>query len=225
MILDAHTHVFPSEICRSREDYFSDEPAFKALYGAPSSRLVEPQELLTAMEEEGVEAAVASGFPWRRQHEVILEAMRRWPRKIIGFCNVNPLDAAAPREVERCLAAGFRGVGELAWYEDDPGEDLEYFLTPLAELSQHFGVPLLLHMNDPVGAPYPGKAAIRLETVYRLIQKFPEVNWILAHWGGGLPFYGLLKKEAFTARRSIAWPPRWWDPRKSSSGAIIPCCR
>ncbi len=202
MILDAHTHVFPEEICRRREDFFSDEPAFKALYGAPKSRLVDPEGLLQALGEEGVEAALVSGFPWRqerlwrRQHEVILQAMHRWPRKIIGFCTVNPLEPAAPREVERCLAAGFRGVGELAWYEDDPGEDLEYFLSPVAELCQHYGVPLLLHMNDPVGAFYPGKAAIRLEAVYRLIQKFPEVNWILAHWGGGLPFYGLLKKEA-----------------------------
>ena len=202
MLLDAHTHVFPEEICRRREDFFSDEPAFKALYGAPQSRLVDPEELLQALREEGVEAAVVSGFPWqqerlwRRQHEVILEAMRRWPRRIIGFCTVNPLEPAAPREVERCLAAGFRGVGELAWYVDDPGEDLEYFLSPVAELCQHYGVPLLLHMNDPVGAPYPGKAAIRLEAVYRLIQKFSEINWILAHWGGGLPFYGLLKKEA-----------------------------
>jgi hypothetical protein len=202
MILDAHTHVFPEEICRHREDFFSDEPAFKALYEAPKSRLVSPEELLAAYEEEGVEAALVSGFPWRqerlwrRQHEVILEAMRRWPRKIIGFCNVNPLEPAAPQEVERCLSAGFRGVGELAWYVEDPGEDLEYFLTPIVELSQHYSVPLLLHMNDPVGASYPGKAAICLEAIYRLIQKFPEVNWILAHWGGGLPFYGLLKKEA-----------------------------
>lgn len=209
MILDAHTHVFPREICRSREDFFADEPAFKALYGAPKSRLVAPEELLQALEEEGVEAAVVSGFPWRqerlwrRQHEVIHAAMGRWPRKFIGFCNVNPLDPAAPREVERCLAAGFRGLGELAWYVDDPGADLEYFLAPLAELSQHYNVPLLLHMNDPVGAPYPGKAAIRLEVIYRLIQKFPEVTWILAHWGGGLPFYGLLKKEVSEVFRRV----------------------
>jgi hypothetical protein len=209
MILDAHTHVFPPEICRGREDFFSDEPAFKALYGTPKSRLVEPEELLAGLAEGGVEAAVVSGFPWRqerlwrRQHEVILEAMRRWPRKIIGFCNVNPLETAAPREVERCLAAGFRGVGELAWYEDDPGDDLEHCLTPVAELAQHFGVPLMLHMNDPVGAPYPGKAIIRLEAIYRLIQKFPEVDWILAHWGGGLPFYGLLKKEVSEVFRRV----------------------
>ncbi len=209
MILDAHTHVFPQEICRHREDFFADEPAFKALYDAPKSRLVAPEELLAVMEEEGVDAAVVSGFPWRqerlwrRQHEVILEAMRRWPRRIIGFCNVNPLDKTAPREVEHCLAAGFRGVGELAWYVDDPGDDLAYFLTPLAELCQHFGVPLLLHMNDPVGAPYPGKAAIRLEIIYRLLQQFPHLDWILAHWGGGLPFYGLLKKEAPEVLRRV----------------------
>jgi uncharacterized protein len=201
MILDAHTHLFPAEVCRRREDFFADEPAFKALYDSPKSRLVDPEEFVAALEEEGVEAAVTSGFPWRqerlwrRQHEVILEAMRRWPRKIIGFCNVNPLDPAAPREVERCLAAGFRGIGELAWYVDDPGDDLEYFMTPLAELAQHYKAPVMLHMNDPVGAPYAGKAAIRLEAIYALIRKFPEVTWILAHWGGGLPFYGLLKKE------------------------------
>ena len=209
MILDAHTHVFPPEICRGREDFFSGEPAFKSLYGAPKSRLVDPEELLAAMEAEGVEAAVVSGFPWRqerlwrRQHEVILEAMRRWPRQIIGFCSVNPLAPEALREVERSLASGFRGVGELAWYVDDPGEELAYFLTPLAELAQHFNVPVMLHMNDPVGAPYPGKAVIRLETVYHIIQKFSEVTWILAHWGGGLPFYGLLKKEVPEVFRNV----------------------
>ena len=202
MLLDAHTHAFPEEVCRHREDFFADEPAFRVLYSDPKSRLVTPEELVQMLAEEEVEAAMVSGFPWRqerlwrRQHEVILEAMQRWPRKIIGLCNVNPLDRSAAREVERCLAAGFRGVGELAWYVDDPGDDLEYYLAPLAELSQHYQVPLLLHMNDPVGPAYPGKAAIRLDAVYRLIQKFPEATWILAHWGGGLPFYGLLKKEA-----------------------------
>jgi predicted TIM-barrel fold metal-dependent hydrolase len=209
MFLDAHTHVFPDEICRRREEFFADEPAFRTLYGSPKSRLVNPEELVAALEEEGVEAAVVSGFPWRqerlwrRQHEVILTAMRRWPRKIIGFCTVHPLEPGAPREVERCLAAGFRGVGELAWYVDDPGEDLEYYLAPVAELCEHYRAPLMLHMNDPVGAPYPGKAVIRLEGVYRLIRKFPEVTWILAHWGGGLPFYGLLKKEVQEVFRRV----------------------
>ncbi|MEW6387908.1 MAG: amidohydrolase family protein [Thermodesulfobacteriota bacterium] len=200
-ILDVHTHVFPEEICRRREDFFADEPAFRLLYDSPQARLVTPAEMLPALEEEGVEAAVIGGFPWRqerlcrRHNDVILEAAARWPRKFIPFCTVHPLEPGAPREVERCLAAGCRGIGELAWYSDDPRGHLLDFMAPIAELCQHHQAPLLLHLNDPVGAPYPGKAAIDLPEIYNLLKTFPRVTWILAHWGGGLPFFGLLKKE------------------------------
>ena len=201
MLLDGHTHVFPEEVCRRPEDFFADEPAFRLLYDSPKSRLVGPEEMIAAMAEAGVEAAVVMGFPWRqerlwrRQHEVILEAMRRFPRRLLGFCAVHVLSDGALREVERCLAAGFRGVGELAWYEADLGEDLVRVLAPIAELCQHYRAPLLLHTNDPVGASYPGKGALSLPALYRAIASFPEVDWILAHWGGGLPFYGLMKKD------------------------------
>lgn len=202
MILDAHTHIFPTEVCRRREDFFADEPAFRLLYDSPKARLVGPEDMVRSLEEQGVEAAVILGFPWRqerlwrRQHEVILEAQRRWPQRLIGFCAIHPLEPGAAREVERCLCDGFRGVGELAWYLEDLGEELPRVLAPIAELCQHYRVPLMLHINDPVGHDYPGKGAISLAAVYRLLRDFPEVTWILAHWGGGLPFYGLMKKEA-----------------------------
>lgn len=202
MILDAHTHIFPPEVCRRREDFFADEPAFRLLYDSPRAKMADPEDMLKALAEEGVEAAVVLGFPWRqerlwrRQHEVLLEAQRRWPQRFMAFCAVHPAESGAPREVERCLAAGFRGVGELAWYLEDLGEDLATYLAPIADLCQHYRAPLMLHLNDPVGHDYPGKGRISLPAVYRLIRDFPEVNWILAHWGGGLPFYGLMKKEA-----------------------------
>ncbi|MFA5110296.1 MAG: amidohydrolase family protein [Desulfobaccales bacterium] len=209
MILDGHTHVFPEEVCRHREDYFSDEPAFRLLYDSPKSKLVGPEEMVGAMAEAGVEAAVVMGFPWRqeklwrRQHEVILEAMRRFPRQLLGFCAVHVLSPDAPREVGRCRAAGFKGVGELAWYEADLGEDLTAVLAPIAELCQHYRVPLLLHTNDPLGPRYPGKGALSLPALYEAIKAFPEVDWILAHWGGGLPFYGLMKKEGPEVLRRV----------------------
>jgi uncharacterized protein len=209
MIIDGHAHVFPEEVCRQREDFFADEPAFRLLYDSPKSKLVTPEEMLATMDAAGVEAAVVMGFPWRqerlwrRQHEVILEAMRRVPRHLIGFCAVDVLSPAAPREVERCLAAGFRGVGELAWYLDDLGDDLTAALAPIAELCQHYRVPLMLHTNDPVGPRYPGKAALCLPAIYEVIRTFPEIDWILAHWGGGLPFYGLMKKEGPEVLRRV----------------------
>jgi hypothetical protein len=211
MILDAHTHAFPPEVCRRREDFFADEPAFRLLYGDPRARLVEPEELVAALDENGVDRAVVMGFPWRReagwrrQHEVLLEAKRRWPEKLIPFCTVNPLEPGAVREVERCLAAGFQGVGELAWYADDPGSRLEMTLTPLAELCQHYQVPLSLHVNDPlgIGHAYPGKAAVPLAALYQCLKNTPGVTWMLAHWGGGLPFYGLCKKETAEVFRRV----------------------
>jgi predicted TIM-barrel fold metal-dependent hydrolase len=200
MILDAHTHIFPEEVCRRREDFFADEPAFRLLYESPKSRLVGPEDLLQAMEEEGVEAAVALGFPWRqerhwrRHNEVILEAMRRFPRQVIGFCAVHPLFPGAIREVERCLAAGARGVGELAFYLHDRAENLTAILAPVAEVCQHYRVPILLHATDRAGPHYPGRSLTPLAAIYRAIEALPDVTWILAHWGGRLPFYGLLKK-------------------------------
>ena len=67
MILDGHTHIFPKEVCEHREDFFADEPAFRLLYDSPKSKMVGPEELLAVMEEEGVEAAVILGFPWRQE--------------------------------------------------------------------------------------------------------------------------------------------------------------
>ena len=203
MLWDAHTHAFPPEVCRRREDFFADEPAFRLLYSSPTARLVDPEELVAALAEAQVERAVVMGFPWRqerlwrRHHEVLLEAARRWPERLIPFCAVNPLEPGAVREVERCLAAGFRGVGELAWYTDDPRGTLAEALLPLAELCQHYQVPLAVHVNDPlgIGHRYPGKAAVPMEELYACLKQAPEVTWILAHWGGGLPFYGLCKKE------------------------------
>ncbi|MCK5420004.1 MAG: amidohydrolase, partial [Desulfobacterales bacterium] len=65
MIIDAHTHIFPDEIRKNREKYFSDEPAFKKLYQSPKSRLIGAQEMLAAMDDSQVDKAVVFGFPWK----------------------------------------------------------------------------------------------------------------------------------------------------------------
>ena len=209
MLLDGHTHIFPEEVCRRREDFFGAEPAFRLLYESPKSRLVGPEELLADLSAEGVEAAVVLGFPWRqerhwrRHNEVILEAQRRWPRKLLGFCAAHPAMPGALRELERCLAAGARGIGELAFYLQDCSRDLKDLLAPVAELCRHYRAPLMIHATDRAGAEYPGRSLTPLAAFYQVIKAFPETTWILAHWGGRLPFYGLLKKEAPEAFRNV----------------------
>jgi uncharacterized protein len=54
------------------------------------------------------------------------------------------------------------------------------------------GVPVNLHTNEEVGHFYLGKSTIPLRDYYRLICRYPEAKWILAHWGGGLFFYEIM---------------------------------
>lgn len=201
MIIDIHTHIFPPEVISRRQDFFPEDPAFKWLYDSPKARLVGPEELLQTLDEEGIDRAVVFGFPWRlrrlcqRHNDLVLEAQSRYPRKLIAFACVNALEGWAAAEVERCLAAGARGVGELAFYHEGLGQEVIAALEPLADLCQGYGVPLLLHTNEPVGHVYPGKSPIQPGDIYKLVQAFPGLTLILAHWGGGLFFYQLLKKE------------------------------
>ena len=50
----------------------------------------------------------------------------------------------------------------------------------------------MIHASEPVGHQYPGKGQTTPDKVYRFIKNFPENLIICAHWGGGLPFYGLM---------------------------------
>jgi predicted TIM-barrel fold metal-dependent hydrolase len=213
MILDAHTHLFPPEVRELREGFFEGEADFELLYADPRSRLVGASELAAYLDEAGIDAACAFAFPWRRPetarlcNDYCLEAAREFPNRIIPFACVNPLTgAAALREVERCLAMGARGVGEIATYGDGLGPDVRGALAPLAELCREAGVPLLLHTNEPVGHDYPGKSPMELSQVYSLVKAHPETRWLLAHWGGGLFAYHLLRKEADEVLRNC-----WYD--------------
>ena len=58
MIIDFHTHVFPSFFRNERNLYFPEESAFEQLYRSPKSKLVGIKELLENMDQEGVHKSV-----------------------------------------------------------------------------------------------------------------------------------------------------------------------
>jgi hypothetical protein len=54
---------------------------------------------------------------------------------------------------------------------------------------------MLVHANEPVGHVYPGKSSLGLDFYYELARRAAGIPLILAHWGGGLGFFELLRKE------------------------------
>jgi len=216
MVIDFHTHVFPPEVREKREDFFDREPAFKLLYGVAGARLSGVDELIGNMDNEGIDKSVVFGFPWyredyyKRHNDYILEAVERHKGRLIGFSTLCPLAQGAGKEIERCLKAGLSGIGELALYTETLSGDTLKTFEPIAEIARRFEVPILLHTNESVGHSYPGKTSLTLQEIYAFLQRFPDNKIILAHWGGGLFFYYLMKKEVKEVLRNA-----WFDTAAS----------
>ena len=195
MIVDFHTHIFPPRVRQAHEDYLRRDPTFAQMYASPKAEIATAEELLRSMDGAGVEESVALGFAWRdhedcaRHNDYLLEAAAKSGGRIVPFCTLNPLAGeAAVREVERCAAAGARGLGELrpdsqSWALDGPAGIV------LAELATRYALILSFHVTEPVGHDYPGKQGLRLESFYRFLVHTGGVPVVGAHLAGGLPLY------------------------------------
>ena len=201
MIVDFHAHIFPPEVCRRREEYLRRDPTFRELYSNPKASLATADDLLASMDEAGIGKSVIVNFVWqdsalcRLANDYVLESAAASGGRLLPFCIVHPAAGDEARaEVERCARAGALGLGELR--PDNQGFDLA--ASPEADLliwaAKTYGLALLFHVSEPVGHSYPGKSGLALESLYRFIEKAPGVTVIAAHWGGGLPFYGLMPR-------------------------------
>jgi len=199
MIIDFHTHVFPPRVKKNRDKYIDSDPCFALLYSKKEAKLATAEELIASMDKAEIDISVIVNIGWTTHelcvetNDYILESMARYPKRLVGFCAVQPNSyEAALTEVERCAQAGARGVGELR--PDMQLFDLgdETLMQPLIEILKKYRLILLTHASEPVGHEYPGKGSITPEILYPFIVNSPGITIVCAHWGGGLPFYVLM---------------------------------
>jgi len=206
MIVDLHTHIFPPEIIAHRQRYLERDAWFARLYANPRARMATAEDLLSAMDAAGVDVAVTFGFAWadpglcRLANDYVAEAVREHPGRLLGLAVLNPAAPGVEAELARAAGSGFSGVGELM--PDGQGYTLGDIdtLAPLMEEARALGWPVLAHASEPVGHEYAGKGRASLAEAVQLAQRFPDTTLILAHWGGGLPFYELMPE----LRRALA---------------------
>ena len=216
MIIDFHTHVFPPIFRDGRDALSSSEPVFKSLYSSPQANLVGVRDLISNMDEEGIQRSVIFGFPWeeedhfKRHNDYIIESVHQYPDRLIGFCCFSILSPGGAKEAERCLKSGLSGVGELAVYGSGLTSEITGAFKDVMSLCFQNNVPLLLHVNEPVGHSYLGKAPVTLNEIYRFLKIYPSNRVILAHWGGGLFFFALMKKEVKEVLKNV-----WFDTAAS----------
>ncbi len=210
MILDAHVHLFSPEIILRRHELVAADRTFAEMYSDPAARMATAEDLLGDMDEDGVDVSVAMGIGWsdpglaRESNDYLSDVVRRHPGRIVGFGTVNPAGPNATKgaasdaanEVERCAALGLRGIGEL--HPDTQGFDIAdpAVMSPILDVLKAHDMALTLHCSEPVGHTYPGKGRTTPDKVMGLVAIAQGVKLLLAHWGGGLPFYALMPEVA-----------------------------
>ncbi|MFD5247089.1 amidohydrolase family protein [Amycolatopsis sp. NPDC058340] len=179
-LIDIHTHYVPNGWPDLRADAGPEAPWLRAETESEAMIMMGDKEFrrigadcwnaetrLLDMDADGVRTQVVSPTPAffnygrtgeqaariaRIFNDLALEIVAPAPERLIPFCQVPLQDTdAACRELERCLAAGHRGVeiGNHVGDHDLDSAGVETFLQHCASL----GVPVFVHPWDMDGSP------------------------------------------------------------------------
>lgn len=194
-LFDVHTHIFSPELIKNRDTFLSDS-AFSALYSDKKAKTADHNDLLREMDSSGAEYSVALGFSWRneefrkQENSYLAEVRNKSGGRILPFASPPSGGIESIDNFFSTLSTDvFSGIGEIAFYAGNP--DLSY-IDILLRHSGKAGIPVSLHISEPVGHRYPGKEAGPFSDVVDVIAANLDTRVILAHWGGGLLFYELM---------------------------------
>jgi predicted TIM-barrel fold metal-dependent hydrolase len=193
--IDAHTHLFAPGQIAGRESIALGDRTFREMYGDSAAKMATARELLAALDEAELEAAVVAGFAFStednliEQNEYLLASGRTSGGRILPFATVNPALPGWERVARHAIAGGARGFGELrphnqGWEPEGCEAERLYGIAGDA------GMVLLWHCSETVGHPYPGKAGgITGDELIRVASRFPGLTMIAGHLGAGASFY------------------------------------
>ncbi|MCL2557686.1 MAG: amidohydrolase [Treponema sp.] len=193
--IDFHAHVAPPEIHSGWGRVAQREPYYAQLRGRGRGKFAICEEVISMLNASGFDKAVIFGFGFKDQalcqlvNDYVIEKTRRFTDRLVGFAAVAPGAKWAEREIARCHDAGLSGVGEI--YPVGQEFDLERKVETrsLCGACRERGIPLIVHVSEPVGKSHPGKTASDLGKIERFVSNNQGLRIVLAHFGGGLMFY------------------------------------
>ncbi len=114
-------------------------------------------------------------------NDALFALQRAHPDRIRGYVTVNPnYTAHATAEIDRAVKLGAVGLKLAASRRaNDP------LLDPVIAAAQRYGFPVLHHVWQHRRHDWPGQEASDAVELCALAARHPEVNFILAHIGGG----------------------------------------
>lgn len=227
-VIDAHIHAYPPEVFADPIKWGTAhrEPWFTYCVAPPHQPTLQgwatTDQLLRDMDTAGIDQVVMLGWYWENhatcdlQNSWFIDWHKKHPTRIQAFACVNPAAGAPARvSLERALDAGLCGIGELL-PQAQGGHLLDDNWSHVFAIAAARGVPINLHVTDPLGSnPSSCVKMTPLEPYIDMIRGHQATTFILAHWGGGIPFYELnlrLKPIFKNVYYDTAASPLIYDP-------------
>lgn len=166
LAVDAHCHIGDFKVEKHGITQFSAE------------------DLIARMDRNGIDWTVVCHLIapiWEREevraaNNLVMEAVRRHPDRLVGLCVVNPKQGAfAVEEARRCLDAGMSGI------KVHPVIHGNYpingpLMDPVMALAREMGVPVVTHSDF-------GSRCCSPYQVAHLAARHPDVNVVMLHMG------------------------------------------
>jgi predicted TIM-barrel fold metal-dependent hydrolase len=150
-----------------------------------NDRIIEAADAL-GIEKLAVSIPIMRGMPTyervRRCNDAVIEAMRCYDGRILGYCYVVPGQQQSLDEIDRCLDAGMIGIKLYNQYKLwDPA------VHPVLEKAIEERVPVLEHAGHPTTREFRDEQPNISDAAdfARAARLYPECMLIEAHIGGG----------------------------------------
>ena len=150
-----------------------------------NDRIIEAADAL-GIDKLAVSIPIMRGMPTyervRACNDAVIEAMRRYDGRILGYCYVVPGQRQSLDEIDRCLDTGMIGVKLYNQYKLwDPA------VHPVLEKAIEERVPVLEHAGHPTTREFRDEQPNISDAAdfARAARLYPECMLIEAHIGGG----------------------------------------
>lgn len=205
MIVDAHTHRYPSFVIHDPKRFASQygESYWLDLVTPKKGKSLQGwstrEKMLADMEVAKVQKAALLGWYWKSPDTCLLQNdwHAQWlkddPDRFFAFATMHPRMKDPVQQLKKRQDQGFVGIGECHPRVQDSRLKDPFWIKCFEFASDH-GWPVTFHVTEPVGHNYAGRVPTPFEEFLWLAREFPSMNVILAHAGGLFPFFELNPK-------------------------------
>jgi aminocarboxymuconate-semialdehyde decarboxylase len=237
IVVDTHHHFLPSEAVKYAKktdeiDYIFGLKRFSTAY----DWMQDVERTLTYMEECGIHMALLNQCSWspngldtcKAINNGYVKIQKENPGKFITCAHL-PVHEGAPAmdELKRSMEfLGLNGVALLSSYVEITIDS--EVMVPFYEKIAEYDVPIVIHptlrrplwgegkydLSTTVSREYDIAKSV-VEILYGVINRFPDLKFLISHFGGGMP---VLKE------RVVSWhqPEKWNLPEDVRGHALTP---